>query len=82
MFSLRSWTGGIPNIPRRINHNIVVYGTTALISEVEEIVNIARKKDRGGGTSEDDWNTEVHLQLLKLTHETSARRRTLDIHNV
>ena len=79
MFSLRSWTRGISNIPRR---NIIVYGTTPLISRVEEIVNIARKKDRGGGTSEDDWNTEVHLQLLKLTHETPARRRTFDIYNV
>ena len=58
-----------------------MYGTTPLISEVEEIVNIARKKDRGGGTLEDDCDTEVHLQLLKLAHKTSARR-TLDIHNV
>lgn len=82
MSSLRSWTRGISNIPGRINHNIVVNGTTPLISEVEEIVNIARKKDRGGGASEDDWNTEVHLQLLQLAHKTSARRRTLDMHNV
>lgn len=54
---------------------------TPSISEVEEIVNVARKKDRGGGASEDDWNTEVHLQLLKLAHKTSTHR-TLDIHNV
>ena len=36
------------------------------ICEVEEIVNTARKKDRCGRSSEDSWNTEAHLQLVKL----------------
>lgn len=71
MFSLRSWTRGI-QYP----------WATPSISEVEEVVNVAWKKDRGGGASEDDWNTEVHLQLLKLPHKTSTHRRTLDIYNV
>jgi hypothetical protein len=50
--------------------------------DVKEIVKTARKKDRGGGASEDDWNTEVHLQLLKLALKTSKWKETLDIHNV
>ena len=58
------------------------YGSMPSMNEVEDIVNTARKKDRGGGASEDDWNTEVHLQLLKLARKTSRRKDTLDIHNV
>ncbi|KAI4157759.1 MAG: hypothetical protein LQ342_008023 [Letrouitia transgressa] len=59
-----------------------VYGSMPSIYKVADIVETSRKKDRGGGASEDDWNTEVHLQLLKLALQTSRYKNNLGIHNV
>ena len=50
--------------------------------QILDIVETARKYDRGSGVSEDEWNSEVQHPLLKLARNTSKHRQTLDIHNV
>ncbi|KAH7020659.1 hypothetical protein B0J12DRAFT_393722 [Macrophomina phaseolina] len=57
-------------------------GSMPSTAQVMEIVETARKYDRGSGVSEDEWNSEVQHPLLKLARNTSKQRRTLDIHNV
>ncbi|KAH6612964.1 hypothetical protein C7974DRAFT_74545 [Boeremia exigua] len=59
-----------------------VLGSMPPMVQVQNIVETARKYDRGAGVSEDEWNSEVQNELLKLARSTSRNRRTLDIHNV
>lgn len=59
-----------------------VFGSMPPMVQVQDIVETARKYDRGAGVSEDEWNSEVQNLLLKLARSTSKHRRTLDIHNV
>jgi hypothetical protein len=59
-----------------------VLGSMPLMGQVQTIVETARQYDRGAGVSEDEWNSEVQNELLKLARSTSKNRRTLDIHNV
>lgn len=65
------------NIERRS-----VLGLVPSIAQILDIVETARKYDRGSGVSEDEWNSEVQHPLLKLARNTSRHRQTLDIHNV
>ncbi|KAH8723966.1 hypothetical protein GQ44DRAFT_773545 [Phaeosphaeriaceae sp. PMI808] len=57
-------------------------GSMPQIAQIWDIVETARKHDRGSGVSEDEWNSEVQHPLLKLARNTSKHRQTLDIHNV
>jgi hypothetical protein len=59
-----------------------VLGSMPPMVQVQNIVETARKYDRGAGVSENEWNSEVQNELLKLARSTSRNRRTLDIHNV
>lgn len=57
-------------------------GSMPSMTQIQDIVELARKYDRGAGVSEDQWNSEVQNPLLKLAHSTSKHWRTLHICNV
>jgi hypothetical protein len=52
------------------------------ISKICNIVDTARRYDRGPGFSEDEWNSEVHHPLLKLACSSSKHANNLEIFNV
>ena len=60
----------------------LAYGVMPSITRLEDIVKAGWNNDRGTGTSEDDWNTNVQHPLLKLALETCKHRLTLDIYGV
>jgi hypothetical protein len=63
-----------------------VQDKAALIKEsitcLEAIVKAGWNNDRGTGTSEDDWNTDVQHALIKLALETCEHKATLNIYGV
>jgi hypothetical protein len=59
-----------------------MFGSMPSMTQIQDIVEFARKYDRGAGVSEDQWNSEVQNPLLKLAHSTSKHWRTLHICNV
>jgi hypothetical protein len=52
------------------------------ISEMCNIVDTARRYDRGLGFSEDEWNSKVHHPLLKLACSSSKHADNFEIFNV
>ena len=58
------------------------FGSMPSLAQSLDIVETARRHDRGSGGSEDEWNSEVQHPLLKLARNTSRHRQRLDIHNV
>ena len=58
------------------------FGSMPLMQDVRDIVNKARQYDRDTGSSEDDWNSNVHLRLLELSLKTSKQSKNLSIHSV
>ena len=60
----------------------LAFGSLPRIQEVMDIVSTAREKDRCSGDCEDEWNAEVHVELLKLAIKTSDCGKFLSRHNV
>jgi hypothetical protein len=58
------------------------YGEMPSIRALKKLVSTARQNDRGTGTPEDDWNTQVHFALLKMACETSVHAEKLDVYGV
>lgn len=57
-------------------------GSTPRLAAVAEIVAQARIFDRGSGSSEDEWNTDVQYPLLKLAQRGSKHGSKVHIVNV
>jgi hypothetical protein len=60
----------------------LAYGAMPSITCLEAIVKAGWNNDRGTGTSEDDWNTDVQHPLIKLALETCEHKATLNIYGV
>lgn len=60
----------------------LTYGAMPSIACLEDIVRAGWNNDRGTGTSEDDWNTDVQHPLIKLALETCKHKATLNIYGV
>ncbi|KAF1919806.1 hypothetical protein BDU57DRAFT_536750 [Ampelomyces quisqualis] len=60
----------------------LTYGAMPSIACLEDIVRAGLNNDRGTGTSEDDWNTNVQHPLIKLALDTCKHKATLNIHGV
>lgn len=60
----------------------LTHGAMPSIASLDGIVRAGWKHDRGTGTTEDDWNTDVQHQLIKLALETSKHKATLNVHGV
>ena len=60
----------------------LAYGVMPSVACLENIVRAGWNNDRGTGTSEDDWNTDVQHPLLKLACETCKHKATLSIYGV
>ena len=57
-------------------------GLMPSIQDVRDIVNSAKRLDYDAGSSEDDWNSKIHLRLLELSLKTSKHSKHLSIHSV
>ncbi|KAH8707026.1 hypothetical protein GQ44DRAFT_777593 [Phaeosphaeriaceae sp. PMI808] len=60
----------------------LAYGAMPSIATLEKIVNTGQNNDRGTGTSEDDWNTDVQHPLIKLALETCKHKAKLNVYGV
>ncbi|XP_014550684.1 hypothetical protein COCVIDRAFT_42864 [Bipolaris victoriae FI3] len=67
----------MPKHPRRAE-----YGATPAISKISSIVSAAWQLNSGTRGAEDEWNTEVQYQLLKIALETSRHSKALSIRSV
>ncbi|KAF2727649.1 hypothetical protein EJ04DRAFT_505360 [Polyplosphaeria fusca] len=60
----------------------LAYGKMPPITTLQSIVRAGWSNDRGTGTSEDDWNTDVQHPLLKLACETCQHKASINIYGV
>ena len=58
------------------------YGGMPRFNDVRALVNAARELNRDTCGCEDEWNTDVQLELIRLSLETLKHRSKLEIKNV